>query len=116
MQLIFNLILFLSCGIQCYWGGLAMRVILGSIFPSFAFMANTLPLDAAINTQQLIGYIIYLVIFTILLFIHPSKLQPLLFISFVGVSMTFIGLFAFCVGSNGGNASLITPSKTIDSR
>lgn len=104
-----------SCGIQCYWGGLAVTVILSSIFPSFAFMTNSLPVDAAISSAQLIGYMIYFVIFSGLLFIHPSKLQPLLFIAFVGVSGTFIGLFAFCIGANGGSASLIAPTKVIDS-
>ncbi|RDW75665.1 hypothetical protein BP5796_06486 [Coleophoma crateriformis] len=103
------------CGIQCYWGGLAARIVLSCIFPSFAFMANTLPASAAINTPQLIGFVIYIIIFTALLFIHPSKLQPLLLVSFVGISCTFIGLFAYCIGANGGSPSLIASSKVIGS-
>ena len=36
-----------SSGIQSYWGGIAMRVILSAIFPSFHRMPNTLPLRYA---------------------------------------------------------------------
>lgn len=104
-----------SCGIQAYWGGLAIALILGSIFPSFAYMANTLPISAAISTQQLIGFVIYIVIFIPLLFIHPSKLQPLLVISLFGISFTFIGLFAYAVGANGGTVSLIAPTIVVSS-
>jgi NCS1 family nucleobase:cation symporter-1 len=67
-----------SFGIQAYWGGLAASVVLSSIFPSFHGMANTLPESAQITTQQLIGFIIYICIFTPIMFVHPSRLQPVL--------------------------------------
>jgi NCS1 family nucleobase:cation symporter-1 len=67
-----------SFGIQAYWGGLAASVVLSSIFPSFHGMANTLPDSAQITTQQLIGFIIYICIFTPIMFVHPSRLQPVL--------------------------------------
>jgi cytosine/uracil/thiamine/allantoin permease len=67
-----------SFGIQAYWGGLAASVVLSSIFPSFHSMANTLPESAQITTQQLIGFIIYICIFTPIVFVHPSRLQPVL--------------------------------------
>lgn len=34
---------FIYFGIQAYWGGLAMKVMLASIFSSFNSMENTLP-------------------------------------------------------------------------
>ena len=67
-----------SFGIQAYWGGLAASVVLSSIFPSFHSMANTLPDSAQITTQALIGFIIYICIFTPIMFVHPSRLQPVL--------------------------------------
>jgi NCS1 family nucleobase:cation symporter-1 len=67
-----------SFGIQAYWGGLAASVVLSSIFPSFHGMANTLPESAQITTQALIGFIIYIFIFTPIMFVHPSRLQPVL--------------------------------------
>lgn len=41
-------------------------------------MANTLPESAQITTQQLIGFVIYIFIFTPIMFVHPSRLQPVL--------------------------------------
>jgi len=41
-------------------------------------MANTLPESAQITTQALIGFIIYICIFTPIMFVHPSRLQPVL--------------------------------------
>jgi NCS1 family nucleobase:cation symporter-1 len=91
-----------SFGIQAYWGGLAASVVLSSIFPSFNNMANTLPESAAITTQQLIGFIIYICIFTPLMFIHPSKLQPVLGISLISTTCTVFGLFIWALATNGG--------------
>lgn len=103
---------FIFCGVQMYWGGLAVRVMLGAIFPSFLRMANTLPESAAITTQQLIGFILYLCAFIPLMFVHPSKLQPILIVGFVGVLATMIGLFAWAVGS-AGSTHVIAPAKAI---
>jgi NCS1 family nucleobase:cation symporter-1 len=41
-------------------------------------MGNTLPESAQLTTQQLIGFIIYICMFTPLMFVHPSRLQPVL--------------------------------------
>ena len=107
---------FIFCGVQIYWGGLAVRVFLGAIFPSFEHMANTLPESASITTNELIGFIIYVAVFVPLLFIHPSKLQPYLIYSFVVVTPTIIGLFAWAVGSNHGAPSLIKSTKVLTKR
>ena len=82
-----------SFGIQAYWGGLAASVVLSSIFPSFQHMTNTLPESAAITTQQLIGFIIYICIFTPIMFVHPSKLQPVLAVSLISTTATVSGVF-----------------------
>lgn len=107
---------FIFCGIQIYWGGLAVRVFLGAIFPSFQHMRNTLPESAAIQTNELIGFVIYFVVFTGLLFIHPSKLQPYLMFSFVCVALTMTGLFAWAVGTNHGASNLIHSTKKLTKR
>ncbi|KAE9967371.1 hypothetical protein EG328_008264 [Venturia inaequalis] len=93
-----------------YWGGLAMKVLLSCIFPSFQYMANTLPQSAAITTNQLIGFIIYIIVFTPMMLIHPSKLHKFLWVAFGCVLCTILGLFIWAVASNGG-ASLNTIQK-----
>jgi nucleobase:cation symporter-1, NCS1 family len=106
---------FIMCGIQAYWGGLAMSVVLSAIFPTFMYMPNTLAADAGIETKQLVGFILYIIIFTCLMFIHPSKLQPLIYISQYGINATFLGLFIWAVSTNKG-ASFLPPAKEISSQ
>ncbi|KAH9885728.1 permease for cytosine/purines, uracil, thiamine, allantoin-domain-containing protein [Xylariomycetidae sp. FL2044] len=105
---------FIFFGVQSYWGGLAASVVLSAIFPSFHNMENTIDESEGITTKQLIGFIIYIVIFTLLMFIHPSKLQPLIYFSQYGINLTILGLFIWALAANGG-ASLLPPSKTISS-
>ena len=48
-------------GIQMYWGGQAIRIILGSIIgPRFTNMENTLPASANITTLDLICFFIFI--------------------------------------------------------
>ncbi|EME41928.1 hypothetical protein DOTSEDRAFT_157061, partial [Dothistroma septosporum NZE10] len=109
---------FVNCiffGIQAYWGGLAAGVVLSSIFASFHDLPNTLPESAAITTAQLIGFVIYILVFTPLMFVHPSKLQPLLATSLVTTICTVVGMFIWALSMNGG-ASVLPPSKVISSQ
>lgn len=78
-------------------------------------MANTLPESAGIDTQQLIGFVIFIIVFTSLMFIHPTKLQPLLFFSQIMIGLTILGLFIWAMAKNGG-ASILPPAKEISSR
>ncbi|KAK5173986.1 uncharacterized protein LTR77_001065 [Saxophila tyrrhenica] len=105
---------FIFFGIQAYWGGLAASVVLSSIFPSFQNMKNTLPLSSAIETPQLIGFVIYICIFTPLMFVHPSRLQPVLAVSLVTTSCTVVGMFIWALGQNGG-APILPPDVNISS-
>lgn len=104
---------FIFCGVQVYWGGLAVTVFLGAIFPTFQHMKNTLPESAGIATNELIGFIIYMIVFGALLFVHPSKLQPFFVFSFVCTVMAITGLFAWAVGTNHGAPNLIASTKKI---
>ncbi|KAJ9142937.1 Uracil permease [Pleurostoma richardsiae] len=105
---------FIFFGIQSFWGGQAMAVILSAVFPSFAHMENTLPESAGITTQQLVGFVIYIVVFTSMMFIHPSKLQPVLFFSQIAIAATIVGLFIWAMSTNHG-ATILPPSKSISS-
>ncbi|KAH8883611.1 hypothetical protein GQ53DRAFT_846802 [Thozetella sp. PMI_491] len=109
LKLFVNFIFF---GIQSYWGGLAFSVILSSIFPSFQSMANTLPASAGITTQQLIGFICYIIVFTSMMFIHPHRLQPFIYITQAMAMVTMVGLFIWALSSNHG-VTFLPPSKEI---
>lgn len=74
-----------------------------------------LPVSSGITTKQLIGFIIYIVIFTSMMFIHPSKLSRYVWISQAWVTITMLGLFIWAMSHNHG-ASFLGPSKVISSR
>jgi NCS1 family nucleobase:cation symporter-1 len=78
-------------------------------------MKNTLPESAAITTNQLVGFIVYIIIFTPLMLIHPSKLHRFLWIAFGAVLATIWGLFIWAVASNGGASLAALPKVEISS-
>ena len=50
-------------GIQMYWGGQAVRILLGGIIgPKFINLKNTLPVSANVETVDLISFFIFAVI------------------------------------------------------
>lgn len=92
-----------------------MKVVLSSIFPSFQHMTNTLPASAAITTNELIGFIIYIILFTPLMLVHPTRYHKYLWYAFGASVATMGGLFIWAIAANGG-ASVLGPSIVISSR
>ena len=101
---------------QAYWGGIAFRVVLSAIFPSYHRMKNTFPKSANITTQDFIGTILYYIIFVALLFVKPYKLKPFFIVSFWGVVHTILGMFIWAMAANGGAGDLVAPTKALSSR
>jgi hypothetical protein len=63
-------------GVQTYWGGQAVKIILGAVIgPKYAYMANTLPISANVDTCSLVSFFIFLAIFCPMLLVPPEKLQ-----------------------------------------
>lgn len=63
-------------GIQTYWGGQAIKIMLGAIIgPKFAYLHNTLPASANVDTASLVSFFVFLIIFAPTLLIPPEKLQ-----------------------------------------
>ena len=119
---------FIFFGIQSYWGGLAMDVMLSAISPSFHNMKNTLPErfvtlcsvsslansnSANITTPELIGTIVYMVIFYCFLFVPPYKLPIFFRISFYMVLTTIVGMFIWAMVTNKGPGNLLRPTTEL---
>jgi cytosine/uracil/thiamine/allantoin permease len=52
-----------GAGIQMFWGGQAVRIVLGSVIgPKFVNMANTLPSSANVETADLVCFFIFVII------------------------------------------------------
>ena len=75
-------------------------------------MANTIPESAAIKTNELIGFIIYIIFFTPLMLVHPRRYHKYLWYAFGASVATMGGLFVWAIAANGG-ASVQGPSKVL---
>ncbi|BEI86532.1 hypothetical protein CcaverHIS002_0608190 [Cutaneotrichosporon cavernicola] len=88
-------------GIQSYWGGMAVALILGGLSPSFKHMYNPIPESSHITIQNLIGVIIWL--------------QRPFVISSIAFGATLIGLLAWAVPTAGGGGPLFHTQNTAPS-
>ena len=101
-------------GIQLYWGGQAIQIILGAIIgPKFIFMKNTLPESAHVETVSLVSFFIFVILFLPILMIRPEHLQLPLRISFVMICSTVIGMMIWALCVAGGAGSLINQGPTL---
>lgn len=63
-------------GIQMYWGGQAVKIILGALVGRrWVELRNTLPESANVDTASLISFFVFLIIFMPCLMVPPEKLQ-----------------------------------------
>ncbi|KXT06852.1 hypothetical protein AC578_7189 [Pseudocercospora eumusae] len=92
-------------GLQAYYGGQAMAVTLGAVFPSLWRMDQTLA-GGTLLTKDLIGMLIYYVFFIAIMAIPPEKLQIPFICSSIMFVGTLAGLLAWAVSQNevGGGA------------
>ncbi|KAL0568333.1 hypothetical protein V5O48_013655 [Marasmius crinis-equi] len=93
-------------GLQAYWGGQAMTVMLGAIIPGLAHMKSTLA-GGILMTKDLIGMLsIYYVFFLAIMTIPPERLQRPFVVSSILFSGTLIGLLAWAVPTAGGGGPM----------
>ncbi|RDW57037.1 hypothetical protein BP6252_13909 [Coleophoma cylindrospora] len=95
-------------GIQAYYGGQAVTLILGAVIPQFHSLRNTLPLSAAITTKELIGFFLFYVCFMPIVFYVPMhKLRRWLYPSCIITAVTFFGILGWAIHQNGGTGPII---------
>lgn len=100
-------------GVQTYWGGQAVKIILGAVIgPKYAFMKNTLPLSANVDTCSLVSFFIFLAIFAPMLMIPPEKLQLPLKIAFVMIVCNIFGMLIWSVRTAHGAGKLFHAPST----
>ncbi|RDW65004.1 hypothetical protein BP6252_10655 [Coleophoma cylindrospora] len=100
-------------GIQSYYGGEAVVIILSSLSHSFMTMKNTLPESAAITTQALIGFLVYIAVFIPIIYVPPHKLNRFLWPVFFLTCVTFAGVLGWAVHANHGPGNLVQPAIAI---
>ncbi|KAL1303023.1 hypothetical protein AAFC00_003336 [Neodothiora populina] len=99
-------------GIQMYWGGQSVKIILNAIIGhSFRDLKNTLPESTNVDTASLICFFIFAVIFLPTLMIPPENLQMPFRITFIMITCSMFGLLGWAIGTAGGPGTLFyTPS------
>ncbi|KAL8278787.1 hypothetical protein RQP46_008856 [Phenoliferia psychrophenolica] len=64
-------------GIQTWNGQGCMTLMITAIWPSFAHYPNSMSASAGFTSKQMIAYFVFSAFQAPLLFVHPTKLQPL---------------------------------------
>ncbi|KAI9731222.1 MAG: hypothetical protein M1834_005415 [Cirrosporium novae-zelandiae] len=102
-------------GIQTYWGGQAVKIILGAIIgPKFAYMNNTLPASANVDTCSLVSFFIFLAIFCPFYLLPPEKLQTPLKVAFVMIVCNIFGLLIWAMRTAHGAGELVSTPSTVN--
>ena len=89
-----------------------MAILLGAIWPSFKNVANTLPEGEGIDTQGMIGFIIYFILQLPFLCIPYHKVQYFFMFKSVIAPMIFLAVFGSTLHKAGGtigNSTVIHP-------
>ena len=100
-------------GIQMYWGGLAVRIVLNAIIgPKFVFMTNTLPPSANVDTANLVCFFLFAITLPPLMMIAPERLQLPFRIASAMITSTLIGMLVWSLAAAGGAGALLSTSTT----
>ncbi|KAI1382057.1 NCS1 nucleoside transporter family protein-like protein [Hypoxylon crocopeplum] len=104
---------FIWNAIQCWNGGRLAAVCITAIWPSFAKMRNFLPESLPATGDQFIGFIVFWVLSTPLLWIPPEKFKiPFLFTSlYTGIGM--ISMMIWSLSSAKGVGPLLSTGQTL---
>ena len=101
-------------GIQAYWGGQAVKIILGAVIgPKFVYMGNTLPGEAHVDTSSLVGFFVFLAVFAPMLLVAPERLQVPFRVAFVMIACTVVGMLIWALSASGGAGTLVRTGPTV---
>ncbi|EIF48153.1 thiamine metabolism [Brettanomyces bruxellensis AWRI1499] len=101
---------------QAWLGGLCVNVILSSWSKSYLNWENTLPESVPMTSQELCGFVIYLVLTFPFLMVPPQYLDSLLAVATFMIFFMGIGITAWAVHFNGNNyGSLMNEKMSLSS-
>ncbi|KPI41863.1 Uracil permease [Cyphellophora attinorum] len=100
-------------GIQLYWGGQAVKIILGAIIGHpFVHMKNTLPESANVDTASLISFFVFVIVFLPTLMVPPEKLQKPFLVAFGMIAGTMFGMLIWALCAAHGAGTLVSTGPT----
>lgn len=90
-------------GIQIYWGGQSVRIILNALIgPKMVFLANTLPASAHVSTPDLVCFFVFVVLLLPFLLIAPERLQAPFRFAFVLIVAVLLGMLIWSLAAAHG--------------
>lgn len=93
---------------------MALVLMLNALSPGFLAMPNTLPQSAGITTPQLIGFVLFVVVYMPFIYwVPPHRIHRLLMANLVVSSATLLGIMAWAVHANGGPGNLLAPAVDV---
>lgn len=99
-------------GVQLYFEGVFISIILRSIFPGWWRLHNTIPASQYIDLQTFLGFFFAFLLTLPFLFIHTRKLKHLFTIKSVILPFTGLGLVIWAAKENHGiNSSVLTDTS-----
>ncbi|WVQ82263.1 hypothetical protein IAT38_004391 [Cryptococcus sp. DSM 104549] len=101
-------------GIQSYWGGQAVALMIGALSPSWKAQPNVFS-TSAITHQEFLGVVLWYLAYIPLVLVPPERLQRPFVFSSIAFGCTLIGLLAWAVPKAGGGGPLFHTPNTADS-
>ncbi|KAH9895754.1 NCS1 nucleoside transporter family [Cubamyces lactineus] len=99
-------------GVQLVFGGMSVKVVIGAIWPSFYTLRNTLPESTGIETNDLIGILIFAALSVPLMLVPPEHFRKPFLIGSIVITITTFSIFVWAVAKEGGGGPLLShPSK-----
>lgn len=93
-----------------YLGGFCVTAVLSAIFPSLHRMSNTLPASANITAKQLVGWLVFDLLFVPFLCASPEQEAIIrVFVALDAYSVsTLLGIMIWAVSRAGGGGPLLS--------
>ncbi|KAI0325978.1 NCS1 nucleoside transporter family [Cubamyces sp. BRFM 1775] len=99
-------------GVQLVFGGMSTKVVIGAIWPSFYTLKNTLPESAGIETNDLIGIIIFAALSVPLILVPPENLRKPFLVGSIIITIATTAIFIWAVAKEGGGGPLLSRPST----
>ncbi|OSD00410.1 NCS1 nucleoside transporter family [Trametes coccinea BRFM310] len=102
-------------GVQLVFGGMSVKVVIGAIWPSFYTLRNTLPESAGIETNDLIGILIFAALSVPLMLVPPEYFRKPFLVGSIIITITTFAIFVWAIAKEGGGGPLLShPSQFSD--
>ncbi|KAJ7166348.1 NCS1 nucleoside transporter family [Mycena crocata] len=95
-------------GVQTWFGGQSVKVVIAAIWPSFLTIKNTLPVATAMATNDCIAMIVFWVVSLPLLAVPPEYYKTPFRYATASITVTALGMFIWALAKEGGGGPLIS--------